>query len=216
MFTQESAFKDNKSEDLNIIVKSDVHGTSEAIKSAINQIKHDEVKAKIILSDVGMVTETDVNLAKASNAILIAFNVKPSKEAKKIAEQNNVRISSFNIIYELIDFVKNQMSGLLSPDVEEKVIGSAEILEIFKVSKVGKVAGSKVIDGEISQDALARIIRDGAIIYNGKISTIFREKNQAKQVSAGLECGISFKDFNDFQKKDIIEAYSSTTTERVI
>ncbi len=216
MFTQESAFKDNKSEDLNIIVKSDVHGSSEAIKSAISQIKHDEVKVKIILSDVGMVTETDVNLAKASNAILIAFNVKPSKEAKKIAEQNNVKISSFNIIYELIDFVKNQMSGLLSPDVEEKVIGSAEILEIFKVSKVGKVAGSKVIDGEISQDALARIIRDGAIIYNGKISTIFREKNQAKQVSAGLECGISFKDFNDFQKKDIIEAYSSTTTERVI
>ena len=216
MFTQESAFKDNKPEDFNIIVKSDVHGSSEAIKSAINQIKHDEVKAKIILADVGMVTETDVNLAKASNAILIAFNVKPSKEAKKIAEQNNVKISSFNIIYELIDFVKNQMSGLLSPDVEEKVIGSAEILEIFKVSKIGKVAGSKVIDGEISQDALARIIRDGAIIYNGKISTIFREKNQAKQVSAGLECGISFKDFNDFQKKDIIEAYSSTTTERVI
>ena len=216
MFTQESAFKDNKSEDLNIIVKSDVHGSSEAIKSAINQIKHDEVKVKIILADVGMVTETDVNLAKASNASLIAFNVKPSKEAKKISEQNNVKISSFNIIYELIDYVKNQMSGLLSPDVEEKVIGSAEILEIFKVSKVGKVAGSKVIDGEISQDALARIIRDGAIIYNGKISTIFREKNQAKQVSAGLECGISFKDFNDFQKKDIIEAYSSTTTERVI
>ena len=216
MFTQESAFKDNKSEDLNIIVKSDVHGSSEAIKNAISQIKHDEVKVKIILSDVGMVTETDVNLAKASDAILIAFNVKPSKEAKKIAEQNNVKISSFNIIYELIDFVKNQMSGLLTPDVEEKVIGSAEILEIFKVSKVGKVAGSKVIDGEISQDALARIIRDGAIIYNGKISTIFREKNQAKQVSAGLECGISFKDFNDFQKKDIIEAYSSTTTERVV
>ena len=216
MFTQDSAFKDSKSEDLNIIVKSDVHGSSEAIKNAINQIKHDEVKVKIILSDVGMVTETDVNLAKASNAILIAFNVKPSKEAKKIAEQNHVKISSFNIIYELIDFVKNQMSGLLAPDVEEKVIGSAEILEIFKVSKVGKVAGSKVIDGEILQDALARIIRDGAIIYNGKISTIFREKNQAKQVSAGLECGISFKDFNDFQKKDIIEAYSSTTTERVI
>ncbi len=216
MFTQESAFKDNKSEELNVIVKSDVHGSSEAIKNAINQIKHEEVKVKIILSDVGMVTETDVNLAKASSAILIAFNVKPSKEAKKIAEKNYVKISSFNIIYELIDFVKNQMSGLLTPNVEEKVIGSAEVLEIFKVSKVGKVAGSKVIDGEIAQDALARIIRDGTIIYNGKISTIFREKNQAKQVSAGLECGISFKDFSDFQKKDIIEAYSSTTTERVI
>jgi len=216
MFTQESAFKDNKSEDLNIIIKSDVHGSSEAIKGAINQIKHEEIKAKIILSDVGMVTETDVNLAKASDAILIAFNVKPSKEAKRIAEQNQVKIKSFNIIYELIDFVKSQMSGLLTPNIEEKVIGSAEILEIFKVSKVGKVAGSKVIDGEIIQDALARIIRDGAIIYNGKISTIFREKNQAKQVSAGLECGISFKDFSDFQKKDIIEAYNSTSIERVI
>ena len=216
MFTQESAFKDKKLEDLNIIVKSDVHGSSEAIKSAINQIKHDEIKTKIILSDVGMVTESDVNLSKASNAILIAFNVKPSKEAKKIAERNKVKISSFNIIYELIDFVKSQMSGLLSPEIEEKVIGSAEILEIFKVSKVGKVAGSRVINGEITQDALARIIRDGSIIYNGKISTIFKEKNQAKQVSAGLECGISFKDFSDFQKKDIIEAYSSTTTERVI
>ena len=108
------------------------------------------------------------------------------------------------------------MSGLLSPNVEENIIGSAEILEIFKVSKVGKVAGSKVLEGEILQDSNARIIRDGTIIYNGKISTIFREKNQAKQVSAGLECGISFKDFNDFQKKDIIEAYSSTITERVI
>ncbi len=216
MFTQESAFNDNKSEDLNIIVKSDVHGSSEAIKNAINQIKHDEVKIKIILADVGMVTETDVNLAKASNATLIAFNVKPSKEAKKIAEQNRVTISSFNIIYELIDFVKKQISGMLTPNIEEKITGSAEILEIFKVSKVGKVAGSKVIDGEIAQDALARIIRDGTIIYNGKISTIFREKNQAKNVSAGLECGISFKDFNDFQKKDIIEAYSSTTTERVV
>ena len=151
-----------------------------------------------------MVTETDVNLAKASNAILIAFNVKPSKEAKKIAEQNTVKISSFNIIYELIDFVKSQMSGLLTPDVEEKVIGSAEILEIFKVSKVGKVAGSKVIDGEITNNSSARIIRDGAIIYNGKIGSIFREKNQAKQVSAGLECGITLKDFSDFQKNVII------------
>ena len=116
----------------------------------------------------------------------------------------------------MIDFVKSKMSGLLSPDVEESITGSAEILEIFKVSKVGKVAGSKVVNGEILSTSNVRIVRDGTIIYNGKISTIFREKNQAKQVSAGLECGISFKDFNDFQKKDIIEAYNSTTTERVI
>ncbi len=216
LITQDSAFKDQTSEELNIIVKSDVHGSSEAIKNAINQIKHDEVKSKIILSDVGMVTETDVNLAKASNAVLIAFNVKPSKEAKKIAEQNSVKITSFNVIYELIDFVKNKMSGLLTPDVQESIIGSAEILEIFKVSKVGKVAGSKVTNGEISQDSSARIIRDGAVIFTGKIGTIFREKNQTKQVTEGLECGITFKNFNDFQKKDIIEAYNSKITERSI
>tara|TARA_B100001996_G_scaffold219972_1_gene169093 strand:+ start:248 stop:2476 length:2229 start_codon:yes stop_codon:yes gene_type:complete len=214
--TQESAFKDNISKELNVIIKSDVHGSSEAIKNAINQLKHAEVEPKIILADIGMVTETDISLAKASNAVLIAFNVKPSKEAKKKAEQEKVIISSYNIIYEAIEFVKKRMSGLLSPDVEEKVIGTAEILEIFKVSKVGKVAGSKVIEGEIKNDFNARIIRDGNIVYNGKIGSIFREKNQAKQVSAGLECGITVRDFNDYQKKDIIEVFNSTTTERTI
>ena len=214
--TQESAFNDQISEELNIIIKSDVHGSSEAIKNAISQIKHDEVKTKIILSDIGMITETDVTLAKASNAILIAFNVKPTKEAKKLAEQSKINISFFNIIYEALDFVKSKMSGLLTPDVDEKIIGSAEILEIFKVSKVGKVAGSKVLDGEITQDSSARVIRDGAIVFNGKIGTIFREKNQTKQVSAGLECGITIKDFTDFKKNDIIEAYNSTITERRI
>ena len=212
--TQESAFKDKASEELNIIIKSDVHGSSEAIKSAVDQIKHDEIKPKIILSDIGMITETDVSLAKASNAILIAFNVKPTKEAKKLSEKDKVSISSFNIIYEVLDFIKNKMSGLLTPDVEEKVVGSAEILEIFKVSKIGKVAGSKVIEGEISNNSNARVIRDGTIIYNGKIGSIFREKNQAKQVAAGLECGITLKDFSDFQKKDIIEVYNSKITER--
>ncbi len=214
--TQDSAFKDASSQELNIIIKSDVHGSSEAIKNAINQIKHDEVKAKILLSDIGMVTETDVTLAKASNAVIIAFNVKPSKEAKKRAEQEKISISSYNIIYEVLDFIKSKMSGLLTPEVDEKIIGTAEILEIFKVSKVGKVAGSKVTDGEITQDSSARVIRDGAIIFNGKISSIFREKNQTKQVSAGLECGITLKDFVDFQKNDVIEVYNSTITERTI
>jgi translation initiation factor IF-2 len=214
--TQDSAFKDIASEELNIIIKSDVHGSSEAIKNAINQIKHNEVKSKILISDIGMVTETDVVLAKASKAVLIAFNVKPSKEAKERAELEKITISSFNIIYELLDFIKGKMSGLLTPEIDEKVIGTAEILEIFKVSKVGKVAGSKVIEGEITQDSSARVIRDGTIIFNGKIGSIFREKNQTKQVSAGLECGIALKDFGDFQKKDIIEVYNSTATERTI
>ena len=214
--TQDSAFKDKTSKELNIIIKSDVHGSSEAIKNAISQIIHDEVKPKIILSDIGMVTETDISLAKASDAVVVAFNVKPSKEAKKAAEKDKIEINSYNIIYELLDFIKNKLSGLLTPDIKEKIIGSAEILEIFKVSKVGKVAGSKVIEGEILQDSNARIIRDGTIVFSGKIGSIFREKNQAKQVSAGLECGITIKNFNDFQQKDIIEVYNSTITERTI
>ena len=214
--TQDSAFKDTISQELNIIIKSDVHGSSEAIKNAINQIESDEVKPKILLSDIGMVTETDVSLAKASSAVIIAFNVKPSKEAKKRAEQEKISISNFNIIYEVLDFIKSKMSGLLTPEVDEKIIGTAEILEIFKVSKVGKVAGSKVTDGEITQDSNARVIRDGAIIFNGKIGSIFREKNQTKQVSAGLECGITLKDFVDFQKNDVIEVYNSIITERTI
>ena len=214
--TQDSAFSDKSAEELNLIIKSDVHGSSEAIKNAISQIKHDEVKPKIILSDIGMVTETDVTLSKASNAVLIAFNVKPSKEAKKMAEKEKIKISSFNIIYEVLDHIKQKMSGLLTPDVQETITGTAQILEIFKVSGAGKVAGSKVIEGEISSNSELRIIRDGTIIYTGKVGTLFREKNQVKQVSNGQECGITVKDYVDFQKNDTLEAFSVTSKERTI
>ena len=212
--TQESAFSNRSTEELNLIIKSDVHGSSEAIKNAITQIKHDEVKPKIILADIGMVTETDVTLAKASNAVLIAFNVKPSKEAKKLAENEKIKISSYNIIYEVLDYIKQRMSGLLSPDVQEAVTGVAQILEIFKVSGAGKVAGSKVMEGEITSISNVRIIRDGAIIHTGKVGTLFREKNQVKEVSNGQECGITVKDYMDFQKNDTIEAFNVTSTER--
>ena len=214
--TQESAFSKNSSKELNLIIKSDVHGSSEAIKNAISQITHDEVKPKIILADIGMVTETDVTLAKASNAILVAFNVKPSKEAKKLADNEKIKISSYNIIYEVLDYIKKKMSGLLAPDIQEKIIGTAQILEIFKVSGAGKVAGLKVIEGEINSSSDVRIIRDGSIIYTGKVSSIFREKNQVKQVSSGQECGITVRDYMDFQKNDTIEAFSLTSPERSI
>ena len=214
--TQESAFSDKSTEELNLIIKSDVHGSSEAIKNAISQIKHDEVKPKIILTDIGMVTETDVTLAKASNAVLIAFNVKPSKEAKKLAERENIKISSYNIIYEVLDYIKQKMSGLLSPDVHEAISGSAQILEIFKVSGAGKVAGCKIIEGEIYSTSNVRLIRDGTIIYTGKVGTLFREKNQVKQVNNGQECGITIKEYMDFQKNDTIEAFNVTSKERTI
>ena len=207
--------KDEKDE-LNIIIKSDVQGSSEALKMAINKIKHDEVKAKIILSDIGMINETDVSLAKASNAILIGFNVKPNREAKKLADEQKIEIKYFNIIYEALEFIEKGLSGLLEPDIKETVIGSAEIQKIFKVSNAGKIAGSKVIDGEIKNKSKARIIRDGVVVYSGEITSIFREKNQVKDVKSGLECGISVKDFIDFKEKDIIEAYEATRIERTI
>ena len=203
-------------DELNIIIKSDVQGSSEALKMAINKIEHKEVEAKIILSDVGMINETDVSLALASNAILIGFNVKPNREAKKLAEEHKIDVKYFNIIYEAIDHVEKSLSGLLEPDIKETVLGSAEIQKIFKVSNAGKIAGSKVISGEIKSKSKARIIRDGVVVYNGEILSIFREKNQVKEVGTGLECGISMKDFIDFKEKDVIESYLAEKIQRSI
>ena len=206
----------NEKEELNIIIKSDVQGSSEALKMAITKIEHKEVEAKIILSDIGMINESDVSLAKASNAVLIGFNVKPNREAKKLAEEQKVDIKYFNIIYEAIDHVEKCLSGLLEPDIKETVLGSAEIQKIFKVSSAGKIAGSKVISGEIKSKSKARIIRDGTVVHNGEILSIFREKNQVKEVGTGLECGISIKDFIDFKEKDVIESYLSEEVKRSI
>jgi len=214
---KESAFDDTATpEELSIIIKSDVHGSSEALKNAIEKIKHPEVTPKIILSNIGVITETDVTLARASNAILIGFNVRPNKEAKKLAETHKITIKFFNIIYEVLDFINDSLSGLLKPDVKEQAVGSAEVQTIFTVSKVGKVAGSKVIEGEIVNNLNARLIRDGNVLYTGAINSIFREKNAAKQVTAGLECGITLKNFADFKEKDVIEVYKIIETERRI
>jgi len=212
--TQDSAFSDKSSEELNLIIKSDVHGSSEAIKNAISQIKNDEVKTKIILSDIGMINETDVSLAKASNAIIIGFNIKPNREAKNSAEQQKISIEFFNIIYKAIEFVEKSLSGLLEPEKKEIIQGTAEVLQIFKLSKSGKVAGSKVIEGEITSTSKARIIRDGAVIHDGNILSIFREKNAVKEVKNGLECGISFKNYGDFKVNDKIEAYKINIIQR--
>jgi translation initiation factor IF-2 len=214
---KESAFGDIAApKEMSIIIKSDVHGSSEAIKNAIEKIKHPEVTPKIILSNIGVITETDVTLASASNAILIGFNVRPSKEAKKLAETYKITIKFFNIIYEVLDFINDSLSGLLKPDVKEQAVGSAEVQTIFTVSKVGKVAGSKVTEGEIVNNLNARLIRDGNVLYTGAINSIFRGKDSAKQVAAGLECGITLKDFADFKEKDVIEVYKNIETERRI
>jgi len=215
--SKESAFDSGSAKkELPIIIKSDVHGSSEAIKNAITKIKHSEVIPKIILSSIGVITETDITLAKASNAIVVGFNVRPNKEAKKLAENHRVIVRFFNVIYEVLDFINDSLSGLLKPDIKEEIVGSAEVQAIFKVSKVGKVAGSKVINGEIINNLNARLIRDGNVLYTGSVGSIFREKNAAKQVAAGLECGITLKDFADYKEKDVIEVYKIIETERRI
>ena len=214
---KESAFNDGPTvKELPVIIKSDVHGSSEALKSSIEKIKHEEVTPKIILANIGVITETDITLAKASNAIVIGFNVRPNKEAKKLAEIHKITIKYFNIIYEVLDYINNSLSGLLTPSVKEEIVGSAQVQAIFKVSKIGKVAGSKVIEGEIINNLKARLIRDGNVLYTGSIGSIFREKNAAKQVAAGLECGITLKDFADYKEKDVIEVYRIIETERRI
>ena len=163
-----------------------------------------------------MINETDVSLAKASNAILIGFNVKPNRESKKLAEEQKIDIKYFNIIYEALDYVSKSLSGLLDPDIKETVLGSAEIQKVFAVSNAGKIAGSKVVNGEIKSRSKARIIRDGVVVYTGEILTIYREKNQVKEVGTGLECGISLKDFIDFKEKDIIESFLAEEIQRSI
>ena len=210
-------FEDKSSKDeLNIIIKSDVQGSNEALKMAINKIKHDEVQAHIILSDIGMINESDVLLAKASNALLIGFNVKPNREAKKLAEDQNIEIKYFNIIYEALETIEKGLSGLLEPDIKEVANGSAQVQKVFSVSNAGRIAGSKVVNGEIKNKSKARLIRDGVVVYDGEISSIFREKNAVKEVKTGLECGIGLKDFIDFKENDIIESYESKKIQRTI
>lgn len=205
----------DKAETLNIVVKADVHGSLEAISSALLKIEIEKIKPKIILSAVGPVTETDVTLAKASNAKILGFNVRPNKEAKELANSYKMEISYFNIIYEAIDFVEKSITGKLEPQTKEESIGQCEILEVFNVSKAGKVAGVKVTQGEVRNNSDARLIRDGAVVYTGKIGSLFREKNEAKEVKSGLECGLTIKDFIDYKKGDIVEIFQTVTVERV-
>ena len=203
-------------EEFNIILKTDVNGSLEALANAIEKIKVENIKTKIILSAVGPITETDVTLAKASNAILLGFNIRPNKEAKDLARSYKLEILYFNIIYEALDHITKKISGLLAPETEEQGQGTCEVLEVFSVSKAGKVAGVKVIEGEIKNNAELRLLRDGAVVYTGKVNSLFREKNEAKEVKAGLECGVSIKDFNDIKKGDVIEFFKTITIEREI
>ena len=203
-------------ENYNIVLKTDVNGSLEALSNAIEKIQVENIKPKIILSAVGPITETDVTLAKASKAILLGFNIRPNKEAKELARSYKLEILYFNIIYEALDHITKKISGLLAPETTEEAQGTCQVLEVFNVSKAGKVAGVKVLDGEIRNNSELRLVRDGAVVFTGRVGSLFREKNEAKEVKAGLECGVSIRDFNDIKKGDIIEAFKTNTTEREV
>lgn len=200
--------------EINIILKADVRGSEEAVKNALIKIDVEGVKVKIIRSGIGAITESDIVLANASNAIVIGFNVVASNSTKEAAKEYSVEIRQYTIIYKLVEDIEAAMKGMLDPEFEERVTGQAEIRQLFKYSKVGTIAGVKVIKDIMKNNSKARIIRDGAIIYDGKISSIQREKDSVKEVKEGYECGITIDGYNDLKVGDIIEAYEMVEVKR--
>jgi len=192
---------------LNIIVKADVQGSVEAVKQALEKLSNDEVKVKVIHANVGAITESDVTLANVSNAIIIGFNVRPQPIAKDMADKENVEIKTYSVIYNAIEDVEAAMKGMLDPVFKEVVIGNAEVRQTFKISDVGTIAGCYVTNGKVARNAGVRVLRDNVVIHDGKLISLKRMKDDAKEVAKGFECGIQIENFNDIKEGDIIEAY---------
>ncbi|WP_286058528.1 translation initiation factor IF-2 [Bacillus mojavensis] len=200
--------------DINLIVKADVQGSAEALTAALQKIEVEGVKVKIIHTGVGAITESDIILASASNAIVIGFNVRPDGNAKSTAEAENVDIRLHRIIYKVIDEIEAAMKGMLDPEYEEKVIGQVEVRQTFKVSKIGTIAGGYVTEGTITRNSGLRLIRDGVVIFEGEVDVLKRFKDDVKEVSQGYECGITIKKYNDIREGDILEAFVMQEIER--
>lgn len=193
--------------ELNIILKGDVDGSVEALSDSFSKLSTDEIQINIIHKGVGAITETDVMLASASDAIIIGFNVRPAGNARQLADKEEIDIRYYSIIYAAIDDLKDAMEGMLAPEMKEEVLGTAEIREIFKISKVGSIAGSMVMDGKITKNSKIRIVREGVVIFEGELLALKRFKDDVKEVAKGYDCGIQIKGFNDIEERDVIEAY---------
>lgn len=193
--------------EINVIIKADVNGSAEAVKNTLEKIEVEGVRVKVIRSSVGAITEGDVVLAKASNALILGFNIRPNNSIKDYAKENGVEIRLYDIIYKAVEEMEAAMKGMLDPEFEEKILGNAEVRQLFKFSKVGIIAGSIVVDGTIKRDSKARVIRDSVVLYDGNINSLQREKDSVKEVKKGFECGITIENFNDLKVGDVIEAY---------
>jgi translation initiation factor IF-2 len=193
--------------ELNIILKGDVDGSVEALSDSFSKLSTEEIQINIIHKGVGAITETDVMLASASDAIIIGFNVRPAGNARQLADKEEIDIRYYSIIYAAIDDLKDAMEGMLAPEMKEEILGTAEIREIFKISKVGSIAGSMVMDGKIVKNAKMRIIRDGVVVFTGELLALKRFKDDVKDVAKGYDCGIQVKGYNDIEERDVIESY---------
>ena len=202
-----SQMEEGKLKVLNLIVKADVQGSVEAVKQSLEKLANEEVKVKVIHAAAGAVNQSDVTLAKVSNAIIIAFNVRPDHTAKEMAEKDEVEIKQYSVIYQAIDDVESAMKGMLEPKYEEKVIGNVEVRQTFKISNVGTIAGGFVTSGKVERNAGVRVIRDNVVIHDGKLATLKRFKDDVKEVSKGFECGMQIENYNDIKEGDIIEVY---------
>ena len=200
--------------ELNMVLKADVQGSVEAIRQSVEKISNEEVQLKVIHCGVGAITDSDIMLASASNAIVIGFNVRPAQSAVAMAERERVDLRTYRIIYELIEDIEKAMKGMLEPEYKEVVIGQAQVRELFKVSGLGTIAGSYVTDGKVSRNAKARLVRNGIVIYDGAIASVRRFKDDVKEVNRGYECGLMLENFNDIKEEDIIEIYEMQEIER--
>ncbi len=200
--------------EINIIIKADYDGSVEALADSIMKLSNPEIQINIMHRGVGQITESDVTLASASDAIIIGFQVRPSVQARKLAEKEQIEIRLYSIIYDAIEELKSAMEGMLAPRVEEKIVGSAEVREVFRISKVGNVAGCMVVEGKLFKSNKVRVIRDGIVIYTGEIFSLKRFKEDAREATAGQECGVAIKNFNDLKVGDVIEAFEETSVRR--
>jgi translation initiation factor IF-2 len=202
--------------ELNIIIKGDVDGSIEALSDSLQKLSTDQIAVNIIHKSVGQISESDVMLAAASDAVIIGFQVRPSVNARKLAEKEQIDIRLYSVIYNAIEELEKAMEGMLSPDIEEKVVCNIEIRETFKISKIGTIAGCYVLDGKINRNTKIRLIRDGIVVYSGELSTLKRFKDDVKEVSAGYECGLSINNFNDIKVGDIVEGFEEVEVKKTL